>query len=101
MILDYPELSAEDQAEVDFHQRAAHSDVILLHLNRLALHKHLKGGDNQRAFLLKDYTERLDGITELDLFEMVEYFLMKEIKKEADNFFPQLGEVLSFLKKRA
>lgn len=63
----------------------------MAHLKRLSMHRHLKGDDDQKAFLLADYTRRLCAhhATELQVFDAVEHF----IENDGNDFFPTYAKL--------
>lgn len=82
-----PELSDNEIAMVEYHQKPAHPDTIMKYLLELAAHKHLKGDERQQTFLLNEFVTELMGATELQLFFANNYF-KTEVE---DSFFPQLS----------
>lgn len=53
------------------------------------MHKHLKGDENHQAYLLADYSQRLSGATELEVFNAVEWF----IENDTSEFFPVFSKL--------
>lgn len=75
----------------EFHTRPAHKETIMFHLQRLSMHRHLKGDKDQGVFLLADYTRRLCAhqATELQVFDAVEHF----IENDTNGFFPTYAKL--------
>jgi hypothetical protein len=92
-IVSYPELSEREKEIVEYYSRPAHTNVIQFHLSRLFGHKHLKGDETQKAIQANDYLNALKEYTELEIFEMTEYFL----KRYKSDFAPNLSVVLDYL----
>ena len=88
------EISEHDREIIRFYSAPAHHETIAAHLIRLSTHRHVKGDEMQKGFLISDYTKRLfmDKVTELDLFEACEHF----IESDTSEFFPSYSK----LKKR-
>ena len=84
-----PSLTQEQMELVRYHRRPANPNTIQKLLVKLAMHKHLKGGEDQQAYLLADYTSRLRGATELDVFNAVEWF----IENDESGFFPAFARL--------
>lgn len=73
--------------------QSTHPDVIRYNLLRLFLEKRLTGDENQQAHIIKNYISRLSGITELEVFEMVENF----IENYKGDFAPKFSHFKSWL----
>ncbi len=92
--MEKPQTQAQTPQEremMQFYGKPAHGETILAHLTRLTMHKHLKGDDTQKAFLLSDYSKRLHekSATELQIFDAVEHF----IENDSGEFFPTYAKL--------
>ena len=88
----FPSLTPEQIEFVEYYTSPAHEDIIHKHLLGLAMVKHLKGDDMQREYILSRHIDLLEGVTELDLMDYIEWY---ELNDET-GFFP---EVSYFIKK--
>lgn len=92
--MEMPDLTEEEIRIADCYRLPAKSDRILSHLGRLAMHKRMDGNDPDRnTYLLADYADRLDGVTEVEIIAMVEHW----IENETGAFFPQYAEMKEWL----
>lgn len=90
-----PDLTPEEMQIAEHYIRPCSADRIIDHLDRLAMHKRMDGNDqNRTAYLLADYAQRFDGITEVEIMTVCE----KYITNDTNPFFPQYSEMLEFLK---
>lgn len=81
---------------VDEFRKPAYLATIMAHLMRMSAHKHIKGDEKQKAFLLKDYAQRLFEmkVLEVDLFLACDYF----ISEDDSEFFPSFAKLKKSLR---
>lgn len=84
-------MTNEERETVRFYTTPCHHETIALYLTKLATHRHVKGDDTQRGFLIADYTKRLtaERITELQIFNACDFF----IENANDDFFPSYAKL--------
>lgn len=82
--------NAEDQ-KISFFRNAAHKETIMALLARLAMLKPFAGTEIERAYKLKDYTQRLSHyqVREIDLFDAVEEI----VDNDMNDFFPSYAKL--------
>lgn len=83
----FPELTNEQRSLIDYYSQPADYKAIQAGLLRLAVHKRMTGDDNEKAIRLREYINRLKGVTELQLFDVVEWF----IENDKGDFFPNIS----------
>jgi len=95
-VITYPDLTVREAEAYEYFTRPAHPDVILCALIKLFNHKRLTGTANEVHMKQQDYVAALREYSELELFDMVEYFL----KNHEGSFAPQIAEILTHLNTR-
>lgn len=81
----YPTLTDEQKAFVEYYSKPAPDDVIKFQLLRMATELRLTDSDALSKYRIEDYIMRLRGKTELQLFDMAEWF----IANHKNDFFPK------------
>lgn len=84
-----PDLTDEERAMVEYYSQPADYKTIQAHLLRLAVHKRMTGGDDEKAITMREYINRLKGVTELNLYDAVEWF----IEHDDGDFFPNIAKI--------
>ena len=85
------DLTTEDRETVRFYTAPCHHETVAIYLTKLATHRHVKGDDTQRGYLIADYTKRLtaERVTELQMFNACDYF----IEDDSNEFFPSYAKL--------
>lgn len=86
---DKPELSDEENQMVEYYSQPADYKTIHAQLLRLAVHKRIAGGEKEKELVLREYINRLKGATELQVFDVVEWF----IENDESDFFPNIAKI--------
>lgn len=82
----YPGLSEKEAEIVKYHNTPCHPDTIHQYLIKMAMEKHLKGDAVQQAYRLTNDTERLRGITEIQMYQVMDHFTRICTKEWFPNF---------------
>ena len=92
--INLPELTPQEVGLATFYKLPASQQVIVQHLQRLAIHKRMDRNDPDRdAFLFADFARRLDGVTEVEVFAACEHFT----EGDTDPFFPSFAKLKAWL----
>jgi len=87
----HTDMTEEEKAIVFHYSQPADYKTIHSHLLRLAVHKRMTGNDKEKELILREYINRLKGVTELQIFDAVEWF----IDNDDSDFFPNLAKIKS------
>jgi hypothetical protein len=87
----HTDMTEEEKAIVFHYSQPADYKTIYSHLLRLAVHKRMTGNDKEKELILREYINRLKGVTELQIFDAVEWF----IDNDDSDFFPNLAKIKS------
>lgn len=88
-------LSDKEKELVKYYSQPASYSVIQAQLLRLAANKVLKGDYQEKEFRLKQDINKLKGYSELDIFNMVEWF----IENDTSDFYPNFAKMNEKIRK--